>query len=88
MGRKNAFGKYIISASEVGSYVVCPEAWRLKSLQRKPSTEARHRERSARGDALHREWANTVSESQYLSRGIRIVILLVLIAIALLLHGK
>lgn len=35
MIKKTPYGKYIISAGEVGIYAVCPYSWQLKSVFKK-----------------------------------------------------
>lgn len=78
MPRKSDFGKYIYSAGEIGEYVVCPEAWRLKMLRGVKSTQ---REDSKRGTELHQQWAEEYDESLFLSRGVKIAATLIIVAI-------
>jgi hypothetical protein len=79
MPRQNSDGKYIISAGEVGSYSVCPEAWRLQMIEKRTATQGA--ETSATGSQLHKEWATELSEAVYLTRTIRLVVLLILLTI-------
>ena len=73
MAKKTPYGSYILSAGEIGAYVVCPEAWKLSYVDRvKPEKS----ERAVRGEKLHQEWADNVSESFYLSRLSRLIIML------------
>jgi len=79
MARENEFGKFIISAGEIGAYTVCPEAWRLGTVERlrkKGSVE-----RVRQGKRLHEEWAKTYEESAYLSRQTKIVFLFLFIGV-------
>ena len=76
MARRTTDGKFILSAGEIGAYVVCPEAWRLTQVDR---VKQKRSERSSTGEQLHKEWAETVDESFYLSRGVRIVVLLIIL---------
>ena len=78
MGRISKSGRYIISAAEVGSFVVCQEAWRLKQLNRRESSKS---DKSIEGGKLHQVWASQIDEANFLSRSVRIIILLILIAI-------
>ena len=34
MPRQNEYGKFILSAGEISTYEVCPEAWRLSHVQK------------------------------------------------------
>lgn len=75
MTTKAPDGTFIISASEVGAFTVCPEAWRLKEIVRvktEPSV------RVAKGDELHIEWAKGQDELLYLLHRVRFVLWLVL----------
>ena len=82
MARKSEYGKYIISAGEVGEYVVCPEAWRLKMVEGKKSFD---REKSRLGAELHKQWAEDYDEAMFLTRGVKIIATLVIFAIVLFL---
>lgn len=80
MARKNAYGKYILSAGEIGAYTVCPEAWRLNQLD---EVEAEVSPRAKAGNRLHQEWAEGYEEAAYLNRHFRLIILLILLAISI-----
>ena len=71
MVRKTEYGTFIISAGEVGAYTVCPEAWRLKTVERVEviKTESIHR-----GRELHRQWAADYEEAEYLSYTVRLIL--------------
>jgi len=66
-----------LSAGEVGAYCVCPEAWRLRSLEK---VETLKSEAVEQGHALHQEWASRYEESLFLSRRARVVVALVILA--------
>jgi hypothetical protein len=78
MARKNSLGRYVLSAGEIGSYTVCPEAWRLRMVSRVKSLDA---ESKHRGADLHRAWAKLYEDSVYLSRGVRLVVALTLLLV-------
>ena len=82
MARKGKYGKYIFSANEVGEYVVCPEAWKLKVVDR---VNLQTSERSERGRELHSDWAASYDESLYLARSARLIVFLLLLAITIFL---
>ena len=86
MARKNRDGRIILSAGEVGAYTVCPEAWRLKVLEKIKGPVALS---VVAGQELHHEWANKFDESAYLFHRIRFVILLLIAAtlLAIYSHG-
>ena len=78
MARKNEYGRNILSAGEIAAYTVCPESWRLQYV------EKAHRKLSERvqtGDRLHKEWAASVEEAMLITRGTRLVLLLLCAAI-------
>lgn len=79
MPRKNRDGKFIISAGEIGAYTVCPEAWRLQMLE---GVVGADRENSVQGQKLHKEWAEKYGEALFLSKGVKIIMLLLFIAVA------
>jgi len=80
MPRLNSHGKFILSASEVGSYVVCPEAWRLIVIE---GTKTAQSNKALEGQKQHQKWADDYSESIYLGRAIRTVLLTLALGIAL-----
>ncbi|GEM_PF-960092 len=79
MPRLNKDGKFIISASEVGSYTVCPESWRLRSVL---AVNREDTDRSKKGMVKHDEWTVTYDEHLFLARSSRIVLALLILAIA------
>lgn len=79
MARRNKFGKYIISAGEVGSYTVCPESWRLTEIEH---VKAKRSSVSKLGRQLHRDWASDYDQALFVTRGLRLIVLLILAAIA------
>jgi len=71
-------GEFILSAGEIGSFTVCPEAWRLKTIER----VSRHRPESVdAGDKLHREWAKEIDDASDLWRHMKLFLLLLVIAV-------
>jgi hypothetical protein len=77
MARKNDYGKFIIAAGEVGSYVVCPEAWRLAQIKKVKPVPSRS---MRKGTKLHNKWDEEVTQVRKFSRSIRISAWLLLIA--------
>ncbi len=73
-------GNFIISAVEVESFVVCPEAWRLKSVEK---TKVCSCIKSKQGTDLHQEWAERYGDAVDLLWRIRLVSCLLLIMILL-----
>jgi hypothetical protein len=78
MARRSSSGKFIISAGEVGAYTVCPESWRLQTIEKvkTPSTASMEE-----GKRLHEKWASTYDEASYLRKQAILVILLLLITV-------
>lgn len=82
MARRNKDGKFVISASEVGTYTVCPESWRLRALERVKIGET---ERGIKGETLHQSWTKKYDEFIDLDRAARIVICLLVLALSVFL---
>jgi hypothetical protein len=81
MARTNSNGKHIISAGEVGSYVVCPEAWRLSNLN--PQTpQTKQSKKIKDGNDLHVEWDKQIEQLRYFSTSIRLTIILLVISVS------
>ena len=78
MARISKSGRLIISAAEVGSFVVCQEAWRLRELAKVQASKSLS---VAEGGKLHQDWASQFDEANYLSQAVRVILLLMLIAI-------
>jgi hypothetical protein len=77
MKRTTAQGRHVIAAGEVGAYTVCPESWRLRTVQKlKGESSVESRE----GIRLHAEWAKNYDDSLELVRLIRILLCLTLLA--------
>ncbi len=82
MARPNKDGKMIISASEVGTYVVCPESWRLRNVIK---TESEKPISVEKGEALHDEWSDEYNQLLTFQRFIRIIGMLLVLALAVFL---
>lgn len=82
MARPNKDGKMIISASEVGTYVVCPESWRLRTVLKAESAKPFSVEK---GEALHDQWSDEYNELLTFQRFIRIIGMLLVLALAVFL---
>ncbi len=77
MARKTEYGKYILSAGEVGAYTVCPESWRLRIVEQ---VRANKEAKSHEGRAAHSEWAKTYEEVVYLGRKAHLIFVLLITA--------
>lgn len=78
MARKNEYGRYILSAGEIGAFTVCPESWRLRSVQK---AKAIFDQRKNDGKALHKTWAKDYEDAVYLSYGARVALGLILLVV-------
>jgi hypothetical protein len=78
MVHKNPYGKIMLSAGEVGSYTVCPEAWRLEIIKKvKPI----YTENIEQGEELHKEWSADFDEAMYFTTSIKLIIGLIVVSI-------
>lgn len=77
MARKTEYGKYILSAGEVGAYTVCPESWRLRVVEQ---VRASKENNSREGRAAHSAWAKTYEEVVYLGRKAHLIFVLLITA--------
>lgn len=81
MAKKTEYGKFILSAGEIGAYTVCPEAWRLSTIEKVDTLRS---ENVVLGIDMHKRWAKSYDEALYFAREAKLLILLV--AVAVLLH--
>lgn len=77
MARKTEYGKYIISAGEVGAYTVCPESWRLRVVEQ---VRASRENNSQAGRTAHADWAKAYEEVVYLGKKAHLVFVLLVTA--------
>lgn len=85
MVRKSEYGSFTFSAGEIGEYVVCPEAWRLKMVE---GIRTEKREDSRLGAELHQRWAEDCDETLFLSRGVKVTATLIICAIVFFLFSR
>ena len=78
MARKNSYGKYILSAGEIGSFTVCPEAWFLKECQQ---VQPVYTDSMKEGMEQHRAWESSLDDAVYFSRSVKLIIFLIMAAI-------
>ena len=78
MARKNSYGKYILSAGEISSYTVCPQAWRLNL---ESDVKPVHSETVDEGNRLHEEWTRSFQDAMYFTRSIKLILLLTVLTI-------
>jgi hypothetical protein len=83
----NSSEKKVISAEELANYVVCPEAWRLKYLERGRKQQAQRKED---GRASRQEWFETQDLSAKLRSYAKIayLLLVLLVIVVFLLEHK
>lgn len=81
MATKTDYGKFILSAGEIGAYTVCPESWRLSTVEKVDTLKS---ENVKLGIAMHKRWAKDYDEALYFAREVKLLI--VLVGLAVLLH--
>ena len=67
MPRQNEYGKFILSAGEISTYEVCPEAWRLSHVQ-KVGQNKETPKKSKEGTIHHNQWTEDVEKAVNLER--------------------
>lgn len=77
MPRRSDSGKWIFSAGEVAEFVLCPESWRLRRLEKR-SVEPE-------GEALHQKWASSLERSKTLFLMVRIATTATIVALLIFL---
>ncbi len=83
MATKSEDGNHMIAAGEVGVFSVCPQSWKLKSVdQERPLEKKRDAEL---GKHLHERWSSIFEESLILSKWIRYLAVLTCTALAVFL---
>ena len=60
MAKRNAYGKFIIAAGEVGAFTVCPEAWRLRVVEKAKTIRF---DSASEGVKLHAQWAQECTKA-------------------------
>ncbi|MCO6432284.1 MAG: hypothetical protein J5J00_15630 [Deltaproteobacteria bacterium] len=80
MATKNRDGKFILAAGEIGSFAVCPEAWRLRTVEKVQGAKSSE---SELGETLHNEWASHHDEAYFFARGIRVVLFMIAASIVI-----
>lgn len=86
MPRKSANGRFIISAGEVGEFVICPESWRLRRLSQgaqKPDS----RQRKA-GMEAHDSWSDQIFRAATLVRIFRYAFTLLIAMVVIFIFLK
>ena len=71
MARKTEFGRYILSAGEVGAFIVCPMAWKLRMVDKISAATAQS---SIEGNRLHKEWANKCGEVETIKKVFLVIV--------------
>jgi len=79
MAKQNEFGKYILSAGEIATYVVCPQAWKL--TQEQPQDIKLDSENIKQGAKMHRVWTNDVKDAVCFTRSITLLIILIVLTV-------
>lgn len=83
--------KYIIPAGQVGTFIVCPEAWRYEAIEFKntktKSAKVRNSLKSQQGRELHLAWAEKFDRYFFLLKGAKYILRLIILALIVLLIG-
>lgn len=85
MPKTSDSGKTIITAGEVGAFVVCPESWRLKYIENLETSRSPAIKAGAEG---HKSWVKRYDQTVALARYFRLTIALFLLALILFLLLK
>ncbi len=80
MPRKNANGKYVISAGDVASYTVCPRAWALEQQGAVKDIGSASKE----GLKLQKEWQRSFSDAVFFTRSINLILALIILVVFIL----
>ena len=78
MPRLNSFGKYILSAGEISSYIVCPKSWHLEYVE---NQKPKHEKSKQEGSKLHVEWLIRANEALFFTWGTRLIIYMLMLII-------
>lgn len=73
MATRSPDGKHILAAGEVGAYTVCPQAWKLKWIDRDLPMSGGD---TQLGQKLHGDWSALFDESVILGKWIRYLVVL------------
>lgn len=61
---------YILTAGEISTYSLCPEAWRLQYLKK---VETLNNAKVEKARDLHKKWANDIRTANFFSFGTRMI---------------
>lgn len=85
MPRKNKDGKYILSAGEISTFVLCPESWRLSKVENKRVLIT---ENSKKGTLDHKKWEKDLDLAKKFTWASRVIVLLIVIIIIIYITSK
>ena len=80
MPRKNANGKYVISAGDVASFTVCPMSWALEQQGAKKDFGSASKE----GVKLQKEWKRSFSDAVFFTRSVNLILALIILVVLIL----
>lgn len=80
MAKRNEFGKYILSANEIATYVVCPEAWRINNQETNIYKKSEyHIKKSKTSNKIHDSWAENFKDAVFFTRSTIFIIVLMVV---------
>ncbi|RMG41449.1 MAG: hypothetical protein D6719_08505 [Candidatus Dadabacteria bacterium] len=79
MATKTEYGKYILSAGEIGAYTVCPEAWRLRTVEKARAND--NSESIEHGNRMHQEWVREFDQLIEMRRALKLIIFMAAVAL-------
>jgi hypothetical protein len=78
-------GNYSLSAGEIGTYVVCPQAWHLERVQNVETTAT---PQMAAGRVEHRNWETAFKEAVILAWASKVIFLLIILLLVFYIFSK
>lgn len=85
MAKADKKGNFIISAGEVGIYVVCPQAWYLEKVK---SLSPEITPQMAEGKKEHKVWESDLNEAVIYTWASKVIILLIVILVIFYIFAK
>ena len=86
MAKRNEFGKYIISANEIATYVVCPQAWYINNqdsiILKKSDYQIK---KSKASSEIQDSWIKNFKDAVFFTRSTVFIIVLMVVTFLFLL---
>ena len=86
MAKRNEYGKYIISANEIATYVVCPQAWYINNQDSNILKKSDYEMKKSRHSSnIQDSWIKNFKDAIFFTRSTIFIIVLMVVTFLFLL---